>query len=155
MNSEYKLGEVSLGKKGFVDSHSPENLPKSLLKDVLSDLKEANDIEGAVLVDGKDIIVACDLPANAQYEAEIPKILERIEELGGFALNENSKYMFSHCIFDYDGCKILAKRLRNLTLLVMLQKQGYIGLAMLDIENSIRRIDEILNRTDPHAIKIT
>jgi hypothetical protein len=53
--------------------------------------------------------------------------------------------MFAQRIFEYNGFKVLAKKLRDkLTLLVLLRKRGYVSLAMLDIENSIRRIDEIM-----------
>lgn len=132
-----------------------QNLPASRLKKVLSDLKEAKDIEGAVLIEGKGAIIACDLPDGTNYEAEIPKILALIEELGDYALSKRGKTMFAQCIFDYNGCKMLVKRLKNFTLLVMLQKRGYIGLAMLDIENSIRRIDEILGDNYSYALQLS
>lgn len=114
------------------------------LKKVVSDLRKGSDIEGAVIVDGREEIIACDLPEGTNYEAEIPEILAMLEE-DGYAPGEHQKGLFAQRIFDYNGYKVLAKKLKDkLTLLVLLKKRGYISLAMLDIENSIRRIYEIL-----------
>lgn len=121
------------------------NRRTSRIKEVLSDLKKGSDIEGAMLIEGNDAIIACDLPARANYDKEIPEVLAMLEELCGQTTNELNEVMFAQQIFDFNGHKILAKKLKDkLTLLVMMQKRGYISLAMLDIENSIRRIDEIL-----------
>lgn len=114
------------------------------LKDVVSDLRQGSDIEGAVIVYGREEIIACDLPESTNYEAEIPEILALLKE-DGYSSSEHDKGMFSQHILDYNGYKVLAKKLKEkLTLLVLLKKRGYISLAMLDIENSIRRIYEIL-----------
>ena len=136
-------------------SPSEKNFPISMLKKVLSDLKEASDIEGVVLIEGKDAIIACDLSNNIDYKVEIPEILTMFKHLSDYDLSKRNNSMFAHCIFDYNGCKVIAKRLKNLTLLVMLQKRGYIGLAMLDIENSIRKIHEILGVTSSKTFLIS
>jgi predicted regulator of Ras-like GTPase activity (Roadblock/LC7/MglB family) len=122
-----------------------EEQPVSMLKAVVSDLKKGSDIEGAVLVDEEDAIIASALPENKNYEEEIPDILDLLEERGDFSPSEHHNAMFAQQVFDYNGFKVLAKKLRDeLTLLVLLKKRGYVSLAMLDIENSIRRIDEIM-----------
>ena len=118
-------------------------LIKSRLINVISDLKNSADIEGVVLIGDKNNIIASDLPKRKNYHAEIPEILSRRQQWYDSTKILNG--MFAHCIMDYNGYKVLAKRLKHdLTLLVMLQKQGYIGLAMLDIENSVREIHGIL-----------
>ena len=128
-------------------------LPISKLRRVLSDLKETNDIEGAALVGAEDKIITHDLPKRSNYESEIPQIMTLFKDLSDFALRTHFNHMFTHCIFEYNGCKVVAKKLKdNLTLLVMLQKHGYVGLAMLDIENSIRRIDDIISDSLPNAL---
>lgn len=115
------------------------------LKKVVSDLRKGSDIEGAVIVDEKEAIIACDLPESTNYEAEIPEILAMLKGEDGYAPSKHQKGMFAQNIFDYNGHKVLAKKLKEkLTLLVLLKKRGYISLAMLDIENSIRIIYEIL-----------
>lgn len=122
-----------------------ENRPTSRLEEVISDLKEGRDIEGALLVDEEDAIIASALPENPKYEAEIPEILALLEERDRLSPIKNNKTMFAQRIFEYNGFKVLAKKLRDkLTLLVLLRKRGYVSLAMLDIENSIRRINEIM-----------
>ncbi len=121
------------------------NSPISRLKKVISDLKEEEDIEGAILVKGKDRVVACELPKRNNHTEEIAKILALVEEWNASALSGHYDDMFTQCVFDYNGYKILAKKLnKNLALLVMLQKKGYIGPTMLDIENSAREILRIL-----------
>ncbi len=116
---------------------------KSRLINALSDLKNNADIEGAVLIGDKNKIIASVLPKGKNYITEIPEILSRLRQWYDSTMILNG--MFAHFIIDYNGCKVLGKRLKHdLTLLVMLQKQGYIGLAMLDIENSVREIHGIL-----------
>jgi predicted regulator of Ras-like GTPase activity (Roadblock/LC7/MglB family) len=122
-----------------------EHISISLLKKIISDLSNESDIEGACIVDQDDAIIASDLPDSSGYEADISQIMQLINEGEGYSVNEQSKVLFSQRILDYNGCKILAKKIRDkLTLLVMIHKRGYISLAMLDIENSIRKIDETM-----------
>lgn len=122
-----------------------EHKSTSKLKEVVSDLRKGSDIKGAILVEGKDAIIAYDLPNTANSESEVNKILDLLKEGIDSNPGENYNGLFAHRILDYKGYKVLAKKLKHdLTLLVMLHKRGYISLAMLDIENSIRRIDEIL-----------
>jgi predicted regulator of Ras-like GTPase activity (Roadblock/LC7/MglB family) len=130
---------------GMEVSEIEEKQPKPELKAVISDLRRGSDIEGAILVDEKDAIIATALPENKNYERDIPEILEILEKGYGSNLNKHDNFMFAQQIFDFNGFKVLAKKLRDkLTLLVLLKKQGYISLAMLDIENSVRKIDEIM-----------
>jgi predicted regulator of Ras-like GTPase activity (Roadblock/LC7/MglB family) len=114
------------------------------LEKVVADLRQGSDINGAALVEGNDSIIACDLPGEGNSGIEIPEILSMIERWNASSLGGQNGGMFSQCILDYNGNKVIAKRMKNLTLLVMLQSQGYVGLAMLDIENSVRRIHEIM-----------
>lgn len=117
---------------------------KSRLINVISDLKNGTDIKGAALIGDKDRIIVSDLPKGNNYPAEIPEILSRLRYWHDSTLPLNG--MFAHCIIDYNGGKVLAKILReNFMLLVLLEKTGYVGLAMLDIENSVREINGILN----------
>ncbi len=126
-------------------SEMQENISISLLKKIISDLRNESDIEGACIVDQNDAIIASDLPDSSHYELDISEIMQLINEGDGYSAYEQSKVLFSQRILDYNGCKILAKKIRDkLTLLVMIHKRGYISLAMLDIENSIRKIDEIM-----------
>jgi hypothetical protein len=114
------------------------------LNDIIAHLREVSDIEGAMLVEGSNSVLACDLPESTDYEKEIPEILALLEESDIPVREEHRDTMFAHQVLDYNGFKILAKKLKDkLTLLVMLQKRGYESLAMLDIENSIRKIYEI------------
>ncbi len=128
-------------------------LTKSLIENVISDLRKANDIEGAALVEGDSFLIAYDLPGKSNYITEIPEIMTQVNDMSNLSPAKQMNQLFSHCIFDYNGSKVLAKKLKgNLTLLVLLQKRGYIGLAMLDIENSIRRIDEIIMNVMSNAL---
>ena len=115
------------------------------LRKVISDLSEVEDIEGAVLVEGRDEIIAGNFPDTTDYKKEISEILQMLEDTTDSEKIENQNHIFEHSILDYNGLKILAKKLKErLTLLVVIHNRGYISLAMLDIENSIRKINEIL-----------
>lgn len=124
-----------------------QNSQISIIKKVLSELKESKDIEGALLVEGTESVLASALPNRTEHEMDVTKILAQMRELQGHINDTNDHGMFSQHIFEYNGFTVLARTLNNLTLLVMLQKSGYMGLAMLDIENSIRKIDQVLRRT--------
>ena len=130
-----------------------ENISIILLKKIISDLRDETDIEGVCIVDKNYEIIASDLPDSSCYESDISEIMQLINEGDGYSVYEQSKVLFSQRIVDYNGCKILAKKVRDkLTLLVMIHKRGYISLAMLDIENSIRRIDEIMHQSRPQLL---
>jgi predicted regulator of Ras-like GTPase activity (Roadblock/LC7/MglB family) len=117
----------------------------SRLKKVISELKEGADIEGAALVDYEDSVIAYDLPNDKNFKDEIQGILEFINKTYDPQTNLENDSIFAHKVFEYNGFKVLAKKLKDkLTLLVMLRKRGYVSLAMLDVENSIRMIDDIL-----------
>ncbi|UCE38256.1 MAG: hypothetical protein JSW00_03190 [Thermoplasmata archaeon] len=132
--------------KDMRQSEFQENLAISRLKQVISDLNKISDIKGAALVEGMNDIIACDLPPSTNYKEDISEILKLLEDGDGYTINRQHEVMFAHRILDYNGYKVLVKKLGDrLTLLVMLQKRGYVSVAMLDIENSIRRIDEIIN----------
>jgi predicted regulator of Ras-like GTPase activity (Roadblock/LC7/MglB family) len=134
-------------------SEMQESLSIYLLRKIISDLKNESDIEGVCIVDQNDSIIASDLPDSFGYEADITKIMQIINEGDGYSAYEQSKVLFSQRIVDYNGCKILAKKIRDkLTLLVMIHKRGYVSLAMLDIENSIRKIDEIMQGGRPQMV---
>ena len=125
-----------------------ENKPASLLQKVVCDLKDGDDIKGAALIYKNRTLLAHDMPNDMNLEVDIPSILYSVE-------NKNPKYnpntiLMGHNIIDHKGFKILVKNLDNdFTILVLMQKHGYISLAMLDIENSIRWIEEIIQRFQP------
>jgi hypothetical protein len=75
----------------------------------------------------------------------LPEILYRSKIWDNPELKVFHHVMFKQYIAEYNGHKILSKKIRNgITLLLLLGKKGYTSLAMLDIENSTRKIDEIL-----------
>jgi hypothetical protein len=111
----------------------------------MADLNETQDIEGVALIEGTDSILAYDFPHHDNNKVEIQKILELLKETSTTAPVTSNNTYFAHNMLNYNGLRVLTKKLnKNRTLLVMLRKQGYISLAMLDIENSIRMIDEIM-----------
>ncbi len=115
------------------------------IKNILSDLSERKDILGAVLVKGDMGIVACDLPV---YDHETPDILDflaMMENWGAYPRRVPKNSLFPQLIREGSGFKIFAKRMSgDLTLFVMTQSSGYIGLATMDIENTIQKIKKIL-----------
>ncbi len=118
-----------------------------MLHGVLSNLRKIDDIHGSMLVLGNNSIFASDMPDFMDPDDYFHGIMNVLNEKGMFDLNKVNRKLFGHHIFDYNGYKVLAKKIRNFTLLVMLKKMGYVGLAMLDIENSAREIDQIMQST--------
>jgi predicted regulator of Ras-like GTPase activity (Roadblock/LC7/MglB family) len=115
------------------------------LREVISEMKEGGDIEGAVLINENNDIIVSAFSKGADLTLENHEIMSLIEALKDPELGKTQDVFFTQRIFDYKGLKILAKRIKDkLTLLVILKKPGYISLAMLDIENSTRKIHEIL-----------
>ncbi len=115
------------------------------LREVISDMKEGGDIEGAVLVNENNDIIVSAFSKGADFKMENHEIMSLIDALKDPNLGKSQDVFFTQRIFDYRGLKVLAKRIKDkLTLLVILKKPGYISLAMLDMENSTRRINEIL-----------
>lgn len=121
------------------------NGPRRLLKKIFSDLIENIDVEGALLIDDNYKVIASELPDNEMFIKNLPEILSNSKRWDNPDLNAFHHVMFKQFVMDHNGHKILSKRLRNgTTLLILLGKKGYTSLAMLDIENSTRKIDEIL-----------
>jgi predicted regulator of Ras-like GTPase activity (Roadblock/LC7/MglB family) len=120
--------------------------PTTDLRKVISDLSELEDIESAVLVEGMDEIVAGNLPIVPNYKEDIPIILQMLDNTIESSKMELQNDIFAHSILDYNSLKILVKKIKGgFTLLVVIHNQGYLSLAMLDIENSIRKINGILH----------
>jgi hypothetical protein len=126
-------------------SRSYKNSLNSNINKVISDLKEGSDIEGVVLVEGRDRVIECNMPYEKFCRIEIPELIDNLENGKDLALSQHQSGVLKQHILDYNEYKVLAKRLEDdLTLLVLLQNRGYVSLAMLDVEISTRRISEIL-----------
>jgi predicted regulator of Ras-like GTPase activity (Roadblock/LC7/MglB family) len=55
--------------------------------------------------------------------------------------------MFTESIIDYNGSKLLTSRIRkDIMLLLVLDKNTYLGLTMLDVEGCLQNIDSALER---------
>ncbi len=114
------------------------------LEKVVSDLKDGEDVEGAFIVGEKDLIIACDLK-NRDNDYDIDKILNIINETSSTSRHLMRDSIFACTEFDYNGLRILGKKLDDtLTLFVMLRKRSYVSLALLNLENTARKIDNIL-----------
>ena len=120
--------------------------PNIMLKDVISEIKEGGDVEGAALINEKNEIIISTFSKETEYDKCIPEILALMKALKSPDLCSSSDTFFTQRIFDQNGFKILAKNIMDgYILLVFLKKRGYISLAMLDIENSTIRINQILH----------
>ncbi|UCG70494.1 MAG: hypothetical protein JSV09_05620 [Thermoplasmata archaeon] len=142
-----QIWRICMSQMGFDYSNSQNKPLNSNINRVISDLKEGSDIEGVVLVEGRDKIIECNMPYEKFCKVEIPELIDTLESRNRLSFNHNHNGILEQYVIDYNEYKVLAKKLENdLTLLVLLQNRGYVSLAMLDIEISTRRISEILNR---------
>ena len=127
-----------------ISKFQKKRLPPAI-RDILSDLSERRDILGAVLVKGNMGIVACDLPDVDRHTHDMPDILATLENWGAYSRKIPKNHLFPQLISEGSEFKIFAKRMtRDLTLFVIMQNSGYIGLATLDIENTIQKMKKIL-----------
>ena len=125
-------------------------IASNMLNNVISDLKSKSDIQGAVLINRGGQIIARALPHGSISHLGLSELLPRLMELSHGSGSTSQKVMFPHLISEHNGHKILARSVRkNLFLLVLLQESCYMGPAMLDMENSILRIQDILSRHVP------
>jgi len=120
--------------------------PSDLLNNVISDLKSKCDIQGAVLIKGGGQVIARALPREGLKHLELSELLPKLPELDYNAHDGGQSIMFPHLLSEHKGHRILARPvMKDLFLLILLQKSCYMGPAMLDMENSILRIREILS----------
>lgn len=131
---------LDIGISGF----DKKKLPPEI-KFVLSDLSKRRDVVGAVLVRGDMGIVACDLPVYDHETPDILDVLAMMENWGAYPRRVPKNSLFPQLVKDDNGFKIYAKKMSNdLTLFVMMQSSGYIGIAAPDIERTIKRIKKAL-----------
>ena len=134
------MNSITLSKVSTANNRTSSNL----LNNVISDLKAKSDIEGAVLMNGVGQVIARALPRGSISALGLSELLPRLMELSFETTNKTPHIMFSHLVSEHNGRKILARYVKeDLFLLVLLQKSCYMGPAMLDMENSILRIQEI------------
>jgi predicted regulator of Ras-like GTPase activity (Roadblock/LC7/MglB family) len=121
------------------------------LKKVVSELRDGEDVEGAFLVGERHRVIACELKDN-NSDYDIRKILNLINNTSSTSKLPMNDSIFTCTDFDYNGSRILGKKLDDkLTLFVMLKKRSYVSLAMLNFENTIRKIDNILDGFIPKS----
>ena len=132
---------LSMDAKGLGD-FDPQMMLQ--LKKVVSDLKDGEDVEGAFLIGEGDCVIACEL-TNKNNDYDLRKILTLINKTSSAPVHPTGDMIFTCAEFDYNGSRILGKKLDDtLTLFVMLKKRSYVSLAMLNLENTVRKIDNIL-----------
>ena len=118
----------------------------NMLNNVISDLKSKSDIEGAVLINGGGQVIAPSLPQGGISHLGFSELLPRLLELSFKIPHRAQNIMFPHLISEHNGHRILARSVKeDLFLLVLLHESCYMGPAMLDMENSILKIQEILS----------
>jgi hypothetical protein len=129
-----------------------KNTTSFQLNKVISRLKEAGDIQGVALIQGNDSILAYDFPQYKNDKADIQNIIKLLKQAKDSNHTSHHKTHLNHNIINYNGARVLAKKLKNNRfLLVMLHKRGYVNFALMDIENSIGMIDEIMKEFVPNV----
>jgi hypothetical protein len=115
------------------------------LRKVVADLKEGEDVEGAVLMGERDFFIACELKSRIHND-DIRSELALINRISVTSNDDCDESIFT-CQEHYcNGFKVLSKKVKEkMTLYVVLKKPSYMSLVMLDFENTIRMIDRILN----------
>jgi hypothetical protein len=124
-----------------------------MLRSIISDLTRNAEIEGAVLLDEEETVIISDLPNGESYIQNIQNLISGFEDWESSSSNGFYNLMFKQFSSEFNGYKIISKRIKNgMTLMVMMGKKGYTSLAMLDIENSTRKIEEIIQLSERNKI---
>jgi hypothetical protein len=115
------------------------------LSEVISNIKDGDDIEGAILINERDDTIVSAFSNSINHKIKMTEIIALLDALKDPMIGKTNDTFFTQRIFDYNGLKVLTKNImERLTLLVFLKKRCYISLVMLDVENSTRRIHEIM-----------
>jgi hypothetical protein len=115
------------------------------LSEVISNIKDGDDIEGAILINERDDTIVSAFSNSINRKIKMTEIISLLYSLKDPMIGKTNDTFFTQRIFDYNGLKVLTKNImERLTLLVFLKKRCYISLVMLDVENSTRRIHEIM-----------
>lgn len=120
------------------------------VRNVIADLMCGSDVEGVVLVRDDSEVIAGNLPLTGGIMAGGPSIGTFLNEvMENFSMSMQND-IFSQPVAYSGDYQMLARRITgDLTLLAMVKSPGYMGLAMLDIENSVRKIGDILGESGP------
>ena len=109
-----------------------------------------SDIYGAVLMTRKGSVIAGDMTPEGTPNSGLSDLLPRLMEISSHHSTPDQRVMFPHTVKEHNGHRILARSvIEDLILLVLIPDSCYMGLTMLDMENSILRIREILNSPIP------
>lgn len=122
----------------------------SRLGNVMTDLKDRSDIGGAVLINREGRVLAGAMSHETISNSGLSELLPELTDISCDHAPSGQGFMFPTIITEHRGHRILARSVReDLYLLVLLHDSCYMGLTMLDMENSIMRIRDILRPRPP------
>ena len=118
---------------------------RKMLNEIMREFALISDVKGIAIakVDGSGVLY---------YQHEDRKLSQFLESILELILNDPNRDikdykhgMFIQSLIDVNGRKILLTRLRSdIVVMCILDKNAYVGLAMLVLEGFIREIDEVI-----------
>jgi predicted regulator of Ras-like GTPase activity (Roadblock/LC7/MglB family) len=105
-------------------------------KRIVSDLNALIDVKGVAIINKEGTVIAGKTNNGLDLNAYIQVVLQHLEKTAKGALI-CPKTLFLQSIVNYNGSQILYGRIiDDILLVILLEKKAYLGLAMLDLENS-------------------
>lgn len=114
----------------------------------MSKLVSISDVDGAAIMRADGSVISWRM-----NDGEKPtQYIDFVHDYMSVAYQNKIKYgtygMFTESIMEYNGHKILISKIKaDLILLLVLKKDAYIGLTMLDVESCLREIDKDLDES--------
>ena len=117
-----------------------------LIKEIMSDLRRVEDVGGTVLIRLDGSVMAMDLPSEIHMNVSMRGLLQNLALLRGKTQLNRSKSIFAPVVIQYNGFNVLTSSIdKDLLFVTIVKNKGYLGVAMLDIENTVREIRRIIS----------
>jgi predicted regulator of Ras-like GTPase activity (Roadblock/LC7/MglB family) len=122
-----------------------KDMDDEMLSEIVEEILSSKDINGAAIFKGPDKVISWHSKSEIKPNQYIDFLKEYISD--NF-IDNTSGYkdgMFSQQIIDFNGSRILFGGIgEDMTLLLFVDKNAYLGLTMLEMEGCMRRLDRIM-----------
>lgn len=117
---------------------------KEGLERIVNDLNSLTDVKGVAIIDRDGAIIA-GITDNGLNLVTYAQVVRRHIQKPSTRSMKYPKGIFLQSLVSYNGSIILFGRIiDNVLLMVLLEKKAYLGLAMLELENSAKKAFECM-----------
>lgn len=128
---------------GAIQSAAMEN---NTLEEIMDKLLLISDVSGVALVKADGSIITWHGKDGIEPAQCIDFMLDYILHAPKKNIAHYKYGMFTQRVIDHNGHRMLMSKVRSdIMLLLLLDRNAYLGLTMLDMEGGLREIDEVLD----------